>query len=142
MAGAAGTLLAGSISDRIGRKTTLLISAVASPLLMWLFLISGDVLTIPILIAMGFFLFAPGPVVLALVQDVSSKAPAFSNGMYMTLNFLIRSLMVFVVGQLIDRTGFELTYRISASWAFALIPLVLLLPDRIYGRKETHRKEA
>jgi FSR family fosmidomycin resistance protein-like MFS transporter len=132
--GAAGTLFAGSISDRIGRKSTLLISAIVSPLLMWLFLISGDVMAIPILIAMGFFLFAPGPVVLALVQDVSSKAPAFSNGMYMTLNFLTRSLMVFVVGQLIDRTGFDLTYRITASWAFALIPMVLLLPGKVFGR--------
>ncbi|MDF1569627.1 MAG: MFS transporter [Spirochaetaceae bacterium] len=113
--GAAGTLFAGSISDRIGRKSTLLISAIARALLMWFFLISGDVMATPILIAMGFFLFAPGPVVLALVQDVSSNAPAFSNGMYMRLNFLIRSLMVFVVGQLIDRTGFDLTYRITAS---------------------------
>jgi FSR family fosmidomycin resistance protein-like MFS transporter len=61
--GAAGTLFAGSISDRIGRKSTLLVSAIASPLLMWLFLVSSDALAIPILIAMGFFLFAPGPVV-------------------------------------------------------------------------------
>ncbi len=133
--GAAGTLFAGSISDRIGRKSTLLVSAIASPLLMWLFTVSGDALAIPILIAMGFFLFAPGPVVLALVQDVSSRAPAFSNGMYMTLNVLIRSLMVFVVGQLIDRTGFDLTYRIAASWAFALIPMVLLLPGKVFGKK-------
>ena len=139
--GAAGTLLAGSISDRIGRKATLLISAVASPSLMWLFIISGDALAIPILIAMGFFLFAPGPVVLALVQDVSSRAPAFSNGMYMTLNFLIRSLMVFVVGQLIDRIGFDLTYRMSASWAFALIPLVLLLPNKVFGKREMGQEE-
>lgn len=139
--GAAGTLFAGSISDRIGRKLTLLVSAIASPLLMWLFIVSGDALAIPILIALGFFLFAPGPVVLALVQDVSTRAPAFSNGMYMTLNFLIRSLMVFVVGHLIDRTGFELTYRITASWAFAMIPMVLLLPEKVFGKKEIHQKE-
>lgn len=133
--GAAGTLFAGSISDRIGRKATLLVSAIASPLLMWLFMVSGDALAIPVLIAMGFFLFAPGPVVLALVQDVASEAPAFSNGMYMTLNFLIRSLMVFVVGQFIDRTGFEVTYRIAASWAFLMIPIVLLLPGKVFRRK-------
>lgn len=126
--GAAGTLFAGFISDRIGRRTTLIISGIACPVLMWLLLLAQGALTIPILIALGFFLFASGPVLLALVQDVSSDAPAFANGIYMTVNFAVRSLMVFLVGFFIERIGFDQTYRIVAIWAVGVVPLALLLP--------------
>jgi FSR family fosmidomycin resistance protein-like MFS transporter len=127
-AGAAGTLLAGSISDRIGRRATLVVSGIASPVLMWLLLITGDAFAIPILIALGFVLFAPGPVILALVQDVGHHAPAFANGVYMPLNFAVRSLMVYLVGRLVESIGFDLTYRIAATWAAGVVVLALLLP--------------
>jgi MFS transporter, FSR family, fosmidomycin resistance protein len=129
-AGAVGTLFAGSISDRIGRKTTLFIAGLASPILMWLFVVSGDALARPILAALGFFLFASGPVILALVQDANSSSPSFANGTYMTVNFITRSLMVFLVGHFIGRIGFDLTYRIAAIMAVGVLPVVLLIPER------------
>jgi len=128
--GAAGTLFAGSISDRIGRRTTLLVSGVACPILMWLFLVSGDAFSIPILATLGFFLFAPGPVLLALVQDTNSDSPSFANAIYMTMSFTIRSLMVFLVGHFIGRIGFDATYRIAAVWAVGVLPMMLFLPEK------------
>ena len=138
LSGAVGTLFAGSISDRIGRRTTLLVSGLACPILMWLFLVSGEAFSIPILAVLGFFLFAPGPVLLALVQDTNSNFPSFANAIYMTMSFIIRSLMVFLVGHFTERIGFDLTYKISAIWAMGVLPFVFLIPEKKGSPHRTH----
>jgi FSR family fosmidomycin resistance protein-like MFS transporter len=115
------------ISDRIGRKRTLLIITIACPILMWLFIAADGKYTIPVLIVTGFFLFAAGPVLLALVHDIDSRRISFINGIYMTLNFTLSSFMVLLVGFAADRIGLDLTYRIAAFVAAGSIPFVMLL---------------
>jgi MFS transporter, FSR family, fosmidomycin resistance protein len=133
--GAAGTLFAGPISDKIGRKTTLLISSIACPILMWLFIIVNDTFMLPILAALGFFLFSSGPVILALVQDANSHSPSFANGMYMTSSFIIRSIIILLVGHYIEKFGYNLTYKISAILAIGAIPFTLFIPLKMKGTK-------
>ncbi len=128
-AGAAGTIGAGVISDRIGRKRTLYISGLASPLIMWLFISGSGAFTLPLLVLLGFFLFAHGPVLLALVQDADSRAPSFINGVYMTITFFIRSLIVFLVGHFTGLVGFAVTYRVAAVVALGVLPCIYFLPD-------------
>ncbi|MEA1986526.1 MAG: MFS transporter [Candidatus Marinimicrobia bacterium] len=130
-AGVLGTSLAGPISDKIGRKYTLLIISIANPILMWIFIIVDDIFKIPMLIIIGFFLFASGPVLLALVHDTDSEHPAFVNGIYMTINFVMSSVMVLLVGFLGDKIGLNLTYKICALLAFGSIPFILFLPKRV-----------
>jgi MFS transporter, FSR family, fosmidomycin resistance protein len=130
--GAAGTLCAGSISDRIGRKATLYISGLACPILMWLFMVSGDAFMLPLLAALGFFLFASGPVILALVQENNPDSPAFANSMYMTITFIIRSLIVFLVGHYIEAIGFEMTYKIAAVASVGVLPFIFFFPKNIF----------
>lgn len=127
-AGALGTLMAGSISDKIGRKQSLLIIAVANPLLMWIFLTTDHIFVFPILVIMGFFLFANGPVLLALVQDTNSDRPAFVNGIYMLINFVLSSIAVFLTGLIGDMIGLEKTFLIAAMLSILSIPFVIFLP--------------
>jgi len=124
-AGAAGTFCWGAISDRIGRKATLMILSVTSPLFMSIFLYFNGVYTIPLLVIIGFTLFAPTPVFLAMVQDIKTDRPAFINGIFMTINFLIASVAVMSVGFLGDIIGLENTYRLSVVLAIGAIPFVL-----------------
>ena len=72
LAGVAGTFGAGLISDRIGHRNLLLITAVASPLVMWAFVTANNMMMIPLLIIVGFLLFSSVPVVLALVQETNT----------------------------------------------------------------------
>ena len=127
-AGAMGTLGAGIISDKIGRKNTLLISAVLSPLLMWAFINANAFWLWPILVVTGLLLFAQGPVLLALFQDTNTKRPAFVNSIYMTINFFINALMVLLVGVSGDYIGLDLTYEISAFLAVFSIIFIYFLP--------------
>jgi FSR family fosmidomycin resistance protein-like MFS transporter len=130
LAGAAGTLFCGSISDRIGRRTTLLIVSIVSPLFMWLFIVLDGIFTIPLLIIIGFVLFATGPVMLAVVQDINSERPAFVNGIYMTINFLIGALAVMIIGILADWIGLENTFKIAALLSIGSIPFVMKLSNK------------
>ena len=128
--GAAGVLCAGIISDRIGRKNTLLISSVVTPVLMWLFITMDTVYSIPILGAAGFFLFAPGPVILAVIQDNDSDTPALINSIYMTVSFIVTSLIIYLVGLSVDLAGFEMTYKISVFMAVISVFFVLKMPEK------------
>ena len=132
--GAAGTFLAGIVSDRIGRKTTLLVISAVNPFLMWLFIALDGRFVIPVLVVTGFFIFASGPVLLALVHDIDSKRMSLINGVYMTLNFTLTSLTVLAVGFAADRIGLDLTFRVSAIVAVGSVPFVLFLKPGKPGR--------
>ena len=129
-AGAVGTFFCGSISDRIGRRTTLMILSVSAPFFMWVFILCDGIYTIPLLFIMGFPLFAVGPVLLALVQDIETDRPAFINGIYITISFILSSLAIVLVGKLGDIIGLDVTFRISAGLAFGSVPFVLMLSPK------------
>lgn len=130
IAGALGTYLSGTISDKIGRKATLLIATIGIPLSMWLFIFSEGVFTLPVLLLLGFFIFAPGPVILAMVQDIKTQRPAFFNGIYMTINFVSSSVAVVLAGYLGDLLTLRVTYMITGSVAVFSIPFIWLLPSK------------
>ena len=127
LSGAAGTFLAGGISDRIGRKPTLLASAVISPAMLWLFLSLDGIPAVIALIVLGLTLFAPGPVMLALVQDQEAERPVFLNGVYMGISFLLAALGVQLVGAAGDMFGLRETFYMSAELSLGAIPRMLLL---------------
>lgn len=129
-AGVAGTFMAGTISDKIGRRTAMLIITLVSPFLMLLFLNSSEWLTFPILILTGFFLVSPGPVMLAIVQELDTKHLAFVNGIFMTISFGLSSIMLLLVGVMADNFGLDNAYTISAFLAMLAIPFAFLLPKK------------
>jgi len=127
LSGAAGTLFAGTISDKLGRAKTLIIICVATPLLMWLFLSTEGVWTMPVLIFLGFFIVAPTSVILAIVNGVKSHHPAFLNGIYMGLNFLLNAVILMIMSYIADRIGLYKTFMISIFLSILAIPFVWLL---------------
>ena len=135
LAGAVGTFFSGPISDKVGRKPTLMIIALLSPLLMWLFIVVDSTFTLPILVLIGLFMFAGQPVLLALVQDLDSDRPAFVNGIYMGISFVISSVAVILIGIIGDWIGLENSFRLSAFLALGGIPATMLLPGKKMKKK-------
>ncbi len=127
LAGAAGTLFAGTISDKIGRKTTLVSASILSPIAFWFFIHASGDLRFVLLVLLGFVLFASGPVLLASVQDLKSGRPAFFNGIYMTINFFFGAIAVMFVGFLGDLEGLLFTYEITAGLALLSVPFAFWL---------------
>ncbi|MGQ1891988.1 MFS transporter [Thermophagus sp. OGC60D27] len=125
LSGTAGTLLSGTISDFIGRRNTLLIVSIVSPLLMGLFILAKGSFTLPLLIVMGFFLLAPTPVFLAIINSLKTDHLPFVNGLYMTSNFLFNSITTLATGYGFDHFGHQTTFIFAAFAALMAIPAAL-----------------
>jgi len=121
-AGAAGTLAAGILSDRIGRKKVLIIALSLSPLSMLLFTFASSFFVAPMLILLGLTVFALDPVILAIVNERKNDHPSFVNGTYMMISFFVAALTIVLTGQMADLLGLEMTYRIAAVIALLSIP--------------------
>jgi FSR family fosmidomycin resistance protein-like MFS transporter len=129
-AGVAGVLTAGSISDGLGRRKTLLTSLLGAPFFLFLFTLTGGWLRVVALLVVGFTLLSTTPVMLALIQENARRSPAAANGLFMMTSFMARSAVVVVVGFIADRIGLNATYLISAGMGLLGIPFVLMLPKK------------
>ncbi len=127
-AGVVGTFFAGTLSDKIGRRNTLIIASIGAPLLFYLFINTTGTLQIVVLILTGLFLFATGPVFLAIVNDYKTQHSNFVNAVFMTTTFLIGAIMVMVVGLLGDYLSLETTYKIVGAFAFLSVPFAFKIP--------------
>lgn len=129
-AGVIGVLTAGSLSDNLGRRRTLLILLVGAPLCVLLFVFSGGLVRVLTLLGCGFMLLSTTPVMLALVQEHAGDSPAAANGMFMMISFIARSSAVVLVGLIADWGGLQTAYLVSAVAGLAGIPFILMLPGR------------
>jgi FSR family fosmidomycin resistance protein-like MFS transporter len=133
LAGVAGALLGGTISDRLGRKPILLTITILAPLLMLAFLNVSGWQLVPVLLVYGFVSIAPAPVFLALIQDHFPANRAVSNGLYISMNFLLRSLAMLLVGVAGDAFGLETAFMGSAFLSLLGLVGILMLPGEQGG---------
>jgi FSR family fosmidomycin resistance protein-like MFS transporter len=128
LAGAAGALSGGTLSDRLGRKPLLLGITILAPLLMVAFLNVSGWMLVPVLLSYGFVSISAGPVFLALIQDNFPENRAVSNGLYISMNFLLRSLAMVMVGVAGDALGLQAAFWGSAGLALLGLVGILMLP--------------
>ena len=140
--GIAGSMAAGPLSDRFGRKKVLLVLIIVLPVLMWIFLMSFGPATLPLLVMLGAFLFGVRPVVLAIVHETNSAYPAYVNGIYMMINFISNSAMILLMGFLSDRIGLESMYRVAAALSCCGLFFALKLPGDSSSSKREKGKMA
>lgn len=132
-AGVVGALASGTISDRAGRKPTLLAVFMASALFMFLYLQAAGWWSILMLLLLGFTSLSAQPVLLALVQDHMPENRALANGVFLGLSFLLRSMVLVLLGMAGDAFGLRATFYGSGAIALVAVPAILLLPDHERG---------
>ena len=130
VAGVAGALTSGTISDRLGRRTVLLAAMIASTIGMLLFLSLSGWLVVPVLLWLGFTALSSLPVMMAIVQDYLPNNRAIGNGFYMLFNFLLQSLAVLAVGYLGETYGLKQAFTWSAWAGLLAAPAILSLPGK------------
>ncbi|RME46184.1 MAG: MFS transporter [Caldilineae bacterium] len=128
LAGVVGALAGGTLSDRLGRKTILLVGIASSALLMLVFLQTRGWLLGPVLLVLGFTALSTTPVMLAVVQEQMPHNRALANGVYLAISFLTRPLVVLLIGIVGDQFGLTAAYYGSAAIALLALPAVLYLP--------------
>jgi FSR family fosmidomycin resistance protein-like MFS transporter len=107
--GVVGVFFSGKYSDKFGRYKILLFSSLGSIGFMALFLYTQNIIILGFL---GLFVFAPAPVLMALVQDTDSHMPTFMHSIYMGINFGLSSIIVLLIGILGDSLGLNETFII------------------------------
>ena len=130
LAGAAGALTLGTLSDRLGRRNVLLMAAGLSPALMTLYLFADGWVRLPLLLLTGFFALSTTSVMIALIQENAHGRPATAHGLFTAAGFFLRSIVVLAIGALADALGLRASFLISALVGFAAIPFTLALPGR------------
>jgi MFS transporter, FSR family, fosmidomycin resistance protein len=135
LAGAFGAVTSGTLSDYFGRKRMIFIVTASAPVFMLMFIYSESYLYIPLLLIMGFINFSINPLLLAMIQENESEYPASANSIYMTINFVINSVVVFLFGFLSDYISLKGVYLAAAIASFVGIPFVLMLPGSLFSRK-------
>ena len=128
LAGAAGALASGTLSDRVGRRVVLLVLVVAPPPLMVAFLSTSGPLRLAVLAFLGLTTLASTPVLMAVVIENAGDNPAAANGTYLMIGFAARALILLAVGALGDAIGLRSTYLWCAGLATLGLPFVFLLP--------------
>ncbi len=127
-AGVVGALSTGTLSDRAGRRTILLVLLILAPLFLLLFLFTQGTMSLILLVGLGLTAISQTPVKLAIVQDNFPENRAVANGIFMAMNFVIRALAIAVVGALADRFGLYSAFLWSAILGFLSIPALFWLP--------------
>lgn len=129
LTGTAGSFLSGVISDYIGKRSTLILSALLPPVFILIFLYFQIQVSMVLLGIIGFFLLANTPVFLSVVNSIKSKHVTFLNGIYMTSNFLMSALATILTGTGLDLiSDYNLTLKIAAIIALFAVPIVIFMP--------------
>jgi Sugar phosphate permease len=129
LAGVAGVMVVGPVSDRLGRKPVLITAIILGPLFTLLFLFGPTWLQVAGLILMGFSLLSINPVLMAWVQERFSEYRAFANGIYMAMNFIFRSGVVVIIGWMADRFGLHTSYLVCAGVMLLALPVLVFMPE-------------
>ncbi len=135
VAGAIGSYIVGSLSDRFSRLNILGFVTIALFFSMLVFLHTNNWLQIPIILLLGFLEIAALPVLMAMVQDGFGEDRAFINGLFLSINFVGTSLAVPLVGRLADLYSFQNTFQLAA-W---ILPFGLLGMGWIFRTKKIGR---
>lgn len=128
LAGAAGALVSGTLSDGIGRRRVLAVAIVLSPPLMLAFLQSEGGMQLAALAMLGITMLSTAPVMMAVVLENAGDNPAAANGTYFMLGFAARAVILLIVGALGDSYGLRTAYYWCAGFAVLGLPFVWLLP--------------
>lgn len=127
-AGMLGTLGAGWISDRLGRRVILLAATLAGPAGLLLFIAVDGWPRFVFLVLAGLGTVAIHPVCMALVQETFPESRGLANALYLSTVFVVSSASAVAVGALGDAIGLRTAFVISGAITFLSVPLIFLLP--------------
>jgi FSR family fosmidomycin resistance protein-like MFS transporter len=128
LSGVMGALTAGSLSDRLGRRKIIITAMSTAPVLLFLFSRSSGWSQAPLLILLGFFVFAASPALLAMVQENCGGRRTLANGLFMGFNFGFGALASVTIGRLVDSLGFVPAYGICALIGLVGLVFIPVLP--------------
>ena len=128
-----GPLIAGVLSDRFGRRRTLIVYYLLSAVGIVAFIAAGSnlLLLVPLLLPFGTAVFSESPVLQAYLADRAigpTRDVAFS--VYFTFAFGIGAFWAFVIGNVVASFGYPVAFGVMAASYLAAALLLVLVGER------------
>ncbi len=130
LSGTVGVLVTGLFSDRLGQRNIVFGGTLFATVFSMGFLMSQGWIQILMLIGIGLSAFVANPAFLSLIQTRFTRNRSLANGVYMSISFILRSIVVVLVGFLADRFGMRPVFVGSALAGLLALPLVFMLPKK------------
>ncbi len=132
---AAGGLIGGTLSDRVGRRRVLLVSTALIGPALWGLLHAQGLMPFVVGPLLGVALGASVPVTIVMTQELVPRGAGLMSGIAMGLNFISGAIGVWVTGLLADQIGLYSALSLSVVIPLLAAALGLFLPaDRVESR--------
>ena len=128
-----GPILAGVISDRIGRRRTLVAYYLLSAVGIVAFMAAGAnlLILVPLLLPFGTAVFSESPVLQAYLADrATGPMRDMAFAVYFTFAFGIGALWALVIGQIAGNVGYPAAFTVMAASYVGAAVLLLAIRDR------------
>jgi FSR family fosmidomycin resistance protein-like MFS transporter len=130
LSGTLGVLLMGLFSDRLGQRNIVLYGTMISVVFSMGFLLLQGWIQIAMLIGVGLSAFVANPAFLSMIQTRFTRNLSLANGIYMSSSFILRSIVVVIVGLMADRFGMRPVFIGSVLMALLSLPFIFMLPPK------------
>lgn len=129
---AAGGIIGGNLSDRIGRRRVLTLSTAFITPAMWMLLNSQGSMVYVWGVCLGLFMGASFPVTIVMSQELLPSGLGLVSGIALGLNFIAGAAGLGATGFLADQIGLANVMNLNALLPLGAMLLSLLLPpDRL-----------
>ncbi len=129
LAGAVGAMAGGTISDRVGRRRTLLLGQSLAVPCFFAMAFGPLWLIFPLLVLTGLVVFSSTPVALTILQEWLPEARSLAGGLYFSLNYVATGLTAVLFGVLADSIGVRMAFNLLGLVPLATLPLVFFMRD-------------
>lgn len=128
LAGGLGTLAAGPIADRVGRRPVLVASLLATPPLMVVYLAAGGLLGALALALVGACVIGTFGVTMVMSQEYLPRHIGMASGLTVGFAIGLGGVAAVALGGLADRIDLETALYVAAAFPIAGLALALRLP--------------
>jgi MFS transporter, FSR family, fosmidomycin resistance protein len=127
LSSALGTVGCGSLADRYGRRTVILVTLVLSVPAVWLFVAFPGIPGFLTAILVGLLAASTAPLTLMLAQELLAARAGFASGLIMGVGFLTGGLGVPITGAVADHIGLQAALLLQVVVVVISIPVARLL---------------
>lgn len=135
LAGGLGTLAAGPLADRFGRRPVLIVSTAATVPLILLYLTVGGVVGALALAGVGIAVIGTFGVTMVMSQEYLPRRIGMASGLSIGLSIGLGGIGAIILGAVADSIDLQTAMYVSAAAAAVALLLSALLPSSRQGRR-------
>lgn len=142
LASAVGTVGCGTIADRYGRRTVILVTLFLSIPAIWLFTAFPGPWAFASAILIGFLAASTGPLMILMAQQLMSDRAGLAAGLVMGIGFVTGAIGIPINGAIADAIGLQSSLMTHVILVSVTIAIAWFLPTETAMERHSDEQEA